>query len=133
MSDNAYTPTRASDNSVGNDLYSAYDYVIPARNRILIKTDIQVALPKNTYGRIAPRSGLALKHFIDVGGGVIDPDYRGNIGIILFNFSNEDFTIKKGQRVAQLICERVYHLEVEEVDNLDTTKRNEKGFGSSGI
>ena len=71
---------------------SAYDKVIPSRGREMVPTDVVVAMPAGTYGRIAPRSGLALKNGIDVGAGVIDPDYRGNVGILLFNFSDTDFT-----------------------------------------
>ena len=71
--------------------FSAYDYVIPSHGKVLAKTDIQIELPDGCYGRVAPRSGLAHKHFIDVGAGVIDQDYRGNVGVILFNFGSEDF------------------------------------------
>jgi len=71
--------------------FSAYDYTIPALGKVLAKTDIQIALPDGCYGRVAPRSGLAHKHFIDVGAGVIDQDYRGNVGVILFNFGSEKF------------------------------------------
>ena len=86
LSDNAITPTRGSKLAAGYDLYSAYDYVIPSKGKQLCKTDIQIACPDGCYGRVAPRSGLTHKHFIDVGAGVIDQDYRGNVGVILFNF-----------------------------------------------
>ena len=66
-----------------------------------------MAFPLGCYGRIAPRSGLALKKFIDVGAGVIDADYRGELGVILFNFGNEDFVINQGDKVAQLIFEKI--------------------------
>jgi len=72
-------------------VFSAYDYTVPSKGKVLAKTDIQIALPHGCYGRIAPRSGLAHKHFIDVGAGVIDEDYRGNVGVILFNFGEKDF------------------------------------------
>lgn len=65
--------------------------MVPSRGKKLIKTDLQVEIPEGCYGRIAPRSGLAHKNFIDVGAGVIDSDYRGNVGVILFNFSDEEF------------------------------------------
>ena len=76
-----------------NICYSAYDCVVPAKGKSLIKTDIQIELPSGCYGRIAPRSGLAHKHFLDVGAGVIDEDYRGNVGVILFNFNTEDYKV----------------------------------------
>jgi len=80
----------------------------------------------------APRSGLAAKHFIDVGAGVIDQDYRGNVGVVLFNFGEEDFKVNKGDRIAQLILERIYIPELEELQNLDNTARGSGGFGSTG-
>eukprot|EP00250_Pteridium_aquilinum_P011891 c20371_g1_i2 orf=280-663(-) len=81
----------------------------------------------------APRSGLAWKHSIDVGAGVIDADYRGPVGVVLFNLSDQDFAIKSGDRVAQLILERIVTPEVLEVDDLEETGRGEGGFGSTGI
>lgn len=72
---------------------SAYDACIPAGGKTLIKTDIQIHLPPGCYGRVAPRSGLTHKHFLDVGAGVIDEDYRGNVGVILFNFNTESFQV----------------------------------------
>ena len=72
-------------------LFSAYDYIIPPKGKVLAKTDLQIQLPNGCYGRVAPRSGLAHKHFIDVGAGVIDQDYRGNVGVILFNFGDQEF------------------------------------------
>ncbi|XP_014404291.1 PREDICTED: deoxyuridine 5'-triphosphate nucleotidohydrolase, mitochondrial isoform X2 [Myotis brandtii] len=130
----------------------AYDYTIPPMEKTLVKTDIQIALPSGCYGRvalrrltlaqevlavrktenIAPRSGLAAKHFIDVGAGVIDEDYRGNLGVVLFNFGKEKFEVKKGDRIAQLICERIFYPEIEEVQALDDTERGSGGFGSTG-
>ncbi|XP_038961577.1 deoxyuridine 5'-triphosphate nucleotidohydrolase isoform X12 [Rattus norvegicus] len=80
----------------------------------------------------APRSGLAVKHFIDVGAGVIDEDYRGNVGVVLFNFGKEKFEVKKGDRIAQLICERILYPDLEEVQTLDNTERGSGGFGSTG-
>lgn len=73
--------------------HSAYDCVVPSKGKALVKTDIQIELPSGCYGRVAPRSGLAHKNFIDVGAGVIDEDYRGNVGVILFNFSEEEFKV----------------------------------------
>ncbi|XP_040457373.1 deoxyuridine 5'-triphosphate nucleotidohydrolase, mitochondrial isoform X1 [Falco naumanni] len=132
LSENASAPSRGSARAAGYDLYSAYDCVIPPMEKAVVKTDIQIALPSGCYGRIAPRSGLAAKHFIDVGAGVIDEDYRGNVGVVLFNFGKETFEVKKGDRIAQLICERILYPELEEVQALDDTARGEDGFGSTG-
>lgn len=185
---------------------SAHDYVVPARGKELIKTDIAICVPHGTYGRVAPRSGLAWKNFIDTGAGVIDEDYRGNVGVILFNHSDQDFvgawglngatrtvpccvmsrphddeeqicraldqrsagtrlqrsswlasaalvtswvaallppapkktlcsttTVKRGDRVAQLVLERIAIPEVAEVEDLDSTDRGAGGFGSTGV
>jgi len=132
LSENAYTPTKGSALAAGFDLYSAYDYIVPKQGKQLVMTDIQIALPDGCYGRVAPRSGLAAKHFIDVGAGVIDQDYRGNVGVVLFNFNQEEFKVKKGDRVAQLILERIFLPSIEEVQRLDETERGEGGFGSTG-
>ncbi|XP_043841517.1 deoxyuridine 5'-triphosphate nucleotidohydrolase, mitochondrial isoform X2 [Dromiciops gliroides] len=132
LSEHATAPSKGSARAAGYDLYSAYDYTIPAMEKALVKTDIQISLPPGCYGRVAPRSGLAAKHFIDVGAGVIDEDYRGNVGVVLFNFGKETFEVKKGDRIAQLICERVFYPELEEVQGLDDTERGSGGFGSTG-
>ena len=91
-----------------------------------------MALPPSCYGRIAPRSGLALKKFIDVGVGVIDSDYRGEIEVILFNFGNEDFIVNMGDRIAQLIFEKIKTPEIKEVSSLEEFGRGEQGYGSMG-
>ncbi|KAM7155606.1 deoxyuridine 5'-triphosphate nucleotidohydrolase, mitochondrial isoform 1-T1 [Molossus nigricans] len=132
LSEHATAPTKGSARAAGYDLYSAYDYTVPPMEKTLVKTDIQIALPSGCYGRVAPRSGLAAKHFIDVGAGVIDEDYRGNVGVVLFNFGKEKFEVKKGDRIAQLICERIFYPEIEEVQALDNTDRGSGGFGSTG-
>ena len=82
---------------------------------------------------LAPRSGLAVKNFIDVGAGVVDYDYRGNVGVVLFNHADEDFTVHKGDRVAQLILERISMAAAEEVQELSDTVRGAGGFGSTGV
>lgn len=103
------------------------------RNResfLIVRNDHRV--PSGTYGRVAPRSGLAAKHMIDVGAGVVDEDYTGNVGVVLFNLGGEDFAVKAGDRVAQLVCEKIEHPELEEVERLEETERGEGGFGSTG-
>lgn len=113
-------------------LISAYDIVVPARGKAIVKTDIQIELPEGCYGRIAPRSGLAAKNFIDIGAGVIDEDYRGNIGVVMFNHADTDFKVAKGDRIAQLICERIFYPTLEECKELTDTTRGAGGFGSTG-
>ncbi|XP_014330307.1 deoxyuridine 5'-triphosphate nucleotidohydrolase, mitochondrial [Xiphophorus maculatus] len=132
LSDLATTPTRGSAKAAGYDLYSAYDYSIGPLDKAIVKTDIQIAVPHGCYGRVAPRSGLAAKHFIDVGAGVVDEDYRGNVGVVLFNFGKETFEVKKGDRVAQLVCEKICYPDLVEEETLDETVRGAGGFGSTG-
>lgn len=132
LSEHATTPTRGSTKAAGYDLYSAYDYTIGPMDKAIVKTDIQIAVPHGCYGRVAPRSGLAVKHFIDVGAGVVDEDYRGNVGVVLFNFSKDSFDVKKGDRVAQLVCERICYPDLVEQKSLDETQRGAGGFGSTG-
>lgn len=98
LSENAYTPTKATEGAAGFDLKSAYDYKIAANGNQLVATDLRIIVPPTCYGRIAPRSGLALKNFIDVGAGVIDRDYRGPVGVVLFNFGKEPFLSIKDQK-----------------------------------
>ena len=129
---NAYTPTKGSPLAAGYDLHSAYDYTILPKDKQLCNIDIQIKCPYGCYGRIAARSGLTLTNFIDVGAGVIDPDYRGNVCVILFNFGNDIFEIKKGDRIAQLILEKNYLPKLKEENILDETPRGIKAFGSTG-
>ena len=133
LSDDALMPTRGSDGAVGYDLYSNTSCVIPASERGLVSTGIAIILPSGVYGRVAPRSGLAVKHGIQVGAGVIDPDYTGEVKVVLFNHGENDFEVKKGDRIAQLILERCETPPIGEIINLvKETERGSSGFGSTG-
>jgi dUTP pyrophosphatase len=128
----AIVPTRGSDGAVGYDLYSSEDAVVPCQaGRALVGTGITVVLPQGVYGRVAPRSGLAVKHCINVGAGVIDPDYTGEIKVVLFNHGENDFEIKKGDRIAQLVLERCETPPIEEISIVEDTERGSNGFGST--
>ncbi|GAA5893265.1 bifunctional dITP/dUTP diphosphatase [Sporobolomyces salmoneus] len=131
-SDKARIPTRGSALAAGYDLYSSEEKTVPARGQALIGTDISIAIPEGTYGRVAPRSGLGVKHSITTGAGVIDADYRGKVGVLLFNLGDKDFEIKEGDRIAQLILEKIVTPEPQEVSSLDETVRGAGGFGSTG-
>ena len=91
-----------------------------------------MGLPPGCYGRIAPRSSLALKKLIDVGARVVDSDYRGEIGVILFNFGNQDFIVNMGDRIAQLIFEKINTPVIKETNDLEGIRPGEKGYGSTG-
>ena len=131
LDESAVVPTRGSKFSAGYDLSSVEDVVIPSLGRVAVSTGLAIKVPVGTYGRIAPRSGLAFKHGIDVLAGVVDADYRLEVKVILYNTSGDDYTIRKGDRVAQLIIEKIEMLDVEVVDELGETSRKD-GFGSTG-
>lgn len=132
LSAKARLPERGSKQAAGYDLFSAQDLVIPTGKRALVRTDISIIIPKGTYARIAPRSGLALKHGLNVGAGVVDIDYTGPVGVVLFNHGHEDFTVKTGDKIAQLILERISNPKVVETQEVGTTARGASGFGSTG-
>ena len=134
LSDNAIIPTKGTSFAAGYDLYAAEDAVVVCGTRKLIKTNISMEITPGYYGRIAPRSGLAYKSGIDILAGVIDSDYRGDIGVILYNTDkNIDFIVKKGDRIAQIIFEACYTATLNTVENLDNTLREAGGFGSTGV
>ena len=134
LSDKAKIPSQGSKYAAGYDLYAAEEVLVNTLGRKLVKTNISISIPEGYYGRIAPRSGLAYKNGIDVLAGVIDSDYRGDIGVILFNTDhNLDFLVNVGDRIAQIIIEKCHSVNWELVETLDSTVRSEGGFGSSGV
>jgi dUTP pyrophosphatase len=113
----AIIPSKATEGSIGLDLHSVEPYIVLPGQRVVVSTGLRVSLPPGTYGRIAPRSGLAVKHGLDVGAGVIDPDYTDEVRIVLFNHDSvSPFVIRPGWRIAQLIVEQaVQDLTVNEI------------------
>jgi dUTP pyrophosphatase len=136
LTPHAIIPAKATNGSVGLDLHSIDSYVIMPGQRTIVSTGLRVFLPDGVYGRIAPRSGLAVKHGLDVLAGVIDPDYQGEIKVVLVNHDlMTPFIIKPGYRIAQLIMEMYaapYSEEVFEVPECYSTTRGQNGFGSTG-
>ncbi|WVW82435.1 hypothetical protein I302_104445 [Kwoniella bestiolae CBS 10118] len=132
LSERGTMPTLGSDFAAGMDLYSAEAKTVPARGKALVDLQMSIAVPKGHYGRIAPRSGLASKHGIQTGAGVIDADYRGPVMVLLFNHSDADFEVLPKDRVAQLILERISIPRLRQVESLDATVRGAGGFGSTG-
>ena len=129
MSTNAVTPTRATEGSVGLDFYSPADYVIPPHNQLLIPTQIKVQIPLGYYGRLASKSSLAILHQLHVGAGVIDPDYTGEIMVLLINTASHVHPIMRGDPIAQLILEKVSIPISREVKELPPTTRGAHGCG----
>ena len=107
MSSKAVIPTRATKYSVGLDFYSPSDYLICPLSQIQIPTHIKIRVSLGHYGRLASKSGLAMKHHVHVGTGVINPDYTGEVKILLFNAGRHYYLIRKGDPIAQLILEKV--------------------------
>ena len=132
----AILPVRSSAGAAGYDLFSTDSYVVLPGRRVVVSTGITVNLPPGTYGRIAPRSGLAVKHGLDTLAGVIDPDYTGEVKVVLQNLdATQPFVIRPGYRIAQLILENYTVAEVYEVpsENTALTDRAAAGFGSTGL
>lgn len=129
-------PQYATEQSAGMDLRADTDGPITLHplERKIIKTGLYIALPPGYEAQIRPRSGLALKHGITVLNtpGTIDADYRGEVGVLLINLSQEDFTINTGERIAQMIIARHETAEFEEVEILDDTERGAGGYGHTG-
>lgn len=125
-------PTQANSSDAGFDLYSTETYLLKPFERKLFKTGISIEIPTGNYGRIAPRSGLAYKHGIDTLAGVLDSNFRGEVGVILINLGDKDFQVSQGERIAQLIIETCHLAKMVEVESLDDSERGESGFGSSG-
>ncbi len=123
--------------SAGMDLRANISEPITLKplERTIVKTGLFIELPIGTEAQVRPRSGLAAKKGITVlnAPGTVDADYRGEIGVILVNLSNEDFTIENGERIAQLVIAKHERAEWEEVDELSETSRGEGGFGSTGV
>lgn len=128
----AVLPARGSREACGLDIYSVEDDVIEPGKRKTVRTGLAVAVPTGFYGRMAPRSGLALKSGIDVLAGVIDADYRGEVLCLLVNLGENAFPINVGDRIAQLIIEKVAICEPEWGEDLPITDRGTLGFGSTG-
>ena len=131
--EHAIVPRRATEMAAGYDISASEDAKIPSRGRAAVPTGVSIGLPEGTYGRIAPRSGLAYKFGIDVLAGVIDRDYRSEIFCILYNSGEHPFNIQRGDRIAQLIIEKIETPDVALVLDLDETERGDGGFGSTGM
>jgi len=132
LDERATLPTRGSSASAGLDIYSIEEITIGAGRRVLARTGLAVAVPVGFYGRVAPRSGLAVKNGLDVLAGVIDSDYRGEVCCALLNTGDEPITLPQGSRLCQLIIEQIITPTPAWSDELEETARGAGGFGSTG-
>jgi dUTP pyrophosphatase len=130
-------PRYMTPNSAGMDLCAAVEspQTIPVGSIALIPTGLAIALPDGYEAQIRPRSGLAVKHGIGLinSPGTIDADYRGEIRIAVINLGDESYTIRRGERIAQMIIQRVYQARLKIVETLDDTERGDGGFGHTGL
>ena len=129
MSADAKIPTRATEESAGLDFYSPVDYIIPPHGQLLVPTQIKLQVPLGYYGRLASKSSLAILHQLHVGAGVIDPDYTGEIMVLLINTASRVHNLAKGAPIAQLILEKISTPLLKEVDELLPTTRGAQGCG----
>ncbi len=128
----AILPTRGSSSAAGVDICSIEDISVEPKQRLLARTGVAVAIPQGFYGRIAPRSGLAARNGLDVLAGVIDSDYRGELCCLLYNTSDQTINLTSGNKICQLIVEKIITPEPAWVSDLDETARGAGGFGSTG-
>lgn len=130
-------PTYATAQSAGMDLRANIDSPVTLKSmeRRLVPTGLHIALPEGYEAQVRPRSGLALKHGITVLNtpGTVDADYRGEIMVLLINFSNEEFVVNAGERIAQMVIARHEQAQFEEVEVLDETERGAGGYGHTGV
>jgi len=129
----AKIPTSNHDTDTGYDVYSVEQKVIPAKGSAVVDVGLKFAyIPKGYWVKVEGRSGLSFKHSILPHPGIIDSEYRGLAGILLYNYSNRDYTVSKGDKIAQFVVYQLHKLEMMETEEVEDTARGEKGFGSSG-
>jgi len=129
----AIIPHYSHEGDAGMDVYSCEDIIIKANQRALVSTGLAIELPDGYVSLIWDKSGISSKFGITKMAGVIEHTYRGEYKILLFNTSNQDYVIKKGQKIAQLLIQPIMTAEIEETQNLSETSRGEGGFGSTGL
>lgn len=131
LDNGAFMPTRGHETDAGLDLYSRQTMIIPPRGSATFDMGVHIELPPNTVGFLKSKSGLNVKHGL-TSEGVIDEGYTGSIKVKLYNNSDEDYIVKKGDRISQLVILPVIIPELELVDDLEETERGDNGFGSTG-
>ena len=132
LKENAVIPSYAHPGDAGMDLCSAEDYVVPTGKRQLVSTGIAMELPEGYFASIRDKSGLAYKRGITILGGVIEYTYRGEYGVVILNTGDEDFLIRAGDKVAQVVIAPVANVDVDVVDELSDTVRGDGAWGSTG-
>ena len=129
LSCNIKTPSKSTKFVVGLDIYSPTDYLISAKDQTIIPTGLRIQVPPGHYGHLCLKSGLAMKHHIHVGAGIIDPDYTGEVKVLSVNLEHKPFHVSAGDSIAQLILEKVSTPIFHSVDTLPSTNRGDRGCG----
>ena len=129
LSSNIKTPSKSTKFAVGLDIYSSADYIISAKDQAIIPTGLRIQIPPEHYGHFCSKSGLAMQHHIHVGAGSIDPDYTGEVKVLLLNLGHKPFQVSSGDAIAQLILEKVSAPILHRVDTLPSTNRGDRGCG----
>ena len=132
LDEGAFAPVRAHLSDAGLDLRTPIEFDIPKGGNAVIDIGVHFELPKGTYGRIAGRSGLNVKHNIICPDGIVDEDFRGSVVVKLYNLGEENYHFDRGDKIAQMIIEKCYQPEMEVVTELTDTERGASGFGSTG-
>jgi dUTP pyrophosphatase len=132
LSESARLPKYGRDGDAGLDLYANQSVVLDPNSRQLIKTGIVMAIPKGYVGLIWDRGGMAVKHGITTVAGVVDSNYRGEVGVVLLNTTSEPYMITAGDRIAQMLIQPVVTAVLDQVEELDETNRGAGAYGSSG-
>jgi dUTP pyrophosphatase len=133
LHEDAIIPKYAHNSDAGMDLFSIEELILKPGHRVGVKTGISIGLPQGYVSLIWDKSGVAFKSGIKTMAGVLDSGYRGEYIVVLLNVSNQDFEIKKGQKIAQVLIQKIENPEIEEVKELSETSRGEGGFGSTGL
>lgn len=129
----AKVPARSKPDDAGADLHALHSVTLEPGMRAVVKTGIAVAVPRGYYGRVAPRSGLAVKHGLDTLAGVVDCGYTGDVSVVLVNHGDSLVILSAGDRIAQLIIEKIETPEWRVAEDLGASARGADGWGSSGI
>lgn len=135
INQDAIIPNYAHEKDAGMDLYSIHNIIIPCGRSKLVNTGLQIELPEGTEAQVRSKSGIALKSnvFVLNSPGTIDESYKGEIGVILFNLGDQDYEIKKGQKIAQLVICDISYYQAKEIQEIGASVRGTGGFGSSGL
>ena len=127
--EHAKAPTRVTSLAAGTDLYSAFEYFIPPKGKVIIDTGIQLVIPSGYYGRLAAKSGKSKNYFLEVGAGVIDMDYTGPLKVVMYNHGEHMYEVVQGEPIVQIILEKISIPLLEEIQEISPTTRGSQGFG----